>query len=219
MGIEKRQPPRDLSEKQKALAVAIVMLAAGKASRMGKDGGFKLLAEFDGLPLVRRSAMTALKSEAASVAVVTGHRSKDIEDALSGLPLSLVMNFGYASGMASSLIAGFSDQAVREADGVLVMLADMPGVSTADLNALIAAFREADGGSIVRATWHGKPGNPAILPRTLHDAVMRLAGDVGARRIIETSGLPVVDVDIGEAAHFDVDTPEAVIFAGGILKG
>jgi molybdenum cofactor cytidylyltransferase len=48
--------------------------------------------------------------------------------------------------------------------------------------------------------------------------VLRLEGDVGARAIIESAGLPVVDVDIGPAAHLDVDTPEAVTAAGGLLR-
>ena len=65
----------------------------------------------------------------------------------------------------------------------------------------------------------GKRGNPVILPKSVLNAVMRLEGDVGARHIIETSGLPVVDIEIGEAAHLDVDTPEAVVAAGGVLKG
>jgi len=47
----------------------------------------------------------------------------------------------------------------------------------------------------------------------------RLGGGAGARHIVETCGLAVIDVDIGEAAHLDVDTPEAVIAAGGVLKG
>jgi molybdenum cofactor cytidylyltransferase len=95
----------------------------------------------------------------------------------------------------------------------------MPGVTGADLDALISAFRAASGRAIVRAVSRGKRGNPVILPRALGDAVMRLEGDVGARHIIETSGLPVIDVDIGDAAHLDVDTPEAVVAAGGILRG
>ena len=48
---------------------------------------------------------------------------------------------------------------------------------------------------------------------------MRLVGDTGARHLIETSGLPVIDVDIGDAAHLDVDTPQDVIAAGGVLRG
>ncbi|MCS3740538.1 MULTISPECIES: molybdopterin-binding/glycosyltransferase family 2 protein [unclassified Rhizobium] len=199
--------------------VVIVVLAAGKASRMGEGGPHKLLAEFDGVPLIRRSVMTAIGSQASSVVVVTGHRKDALEAAVSGLNITTVHNPDYASGMASSLATGFSVEQARSADGILVMLADMPGVSTGDLDALIGAFRQSSGQSIIRAVSGGKRGNPVVLPKSLFDAVLRLEGDVGARHIIETSGVPVVDVDIGDAAHLDVDTPEAVISAGGILKG
>lgn len=220
MEIETRPRPRDSAEERHLpVTVATVILAAGKASRMGEGGAHKLLAEFDGEPLVRRAAETALAADAASVIVVTGHRRSQIEAALSGLDVTAVENPDYASGMASSLISGFSASSARDADGVLVMLADMPGVTSADLDALIAAFRAASGRAIVRAVSRGKRGNPVILPRSLGDAVMRLEGDVGARHIIETSGLPVIDVDIGDAAHLDVDTPEAVLAAGGVLRG
>jgi molybdenum cofactor cytidylyltransferase len=83
---------------------------------------------------------------------------------------------------------------------------------------LLAAFRGAGGNAIVRAVSRGKRGNPVILPRAVYGEVMRLRGDVGARHIIEGSGIPIIDVDIGEAAHLDVDTPEAVVAAGGVLK-
>jgi molybdenum cofactor cytidylyltransferase len=220
MEIQSRPRPRDIAVKTAAqITVAIVLLAAGKASRMGEGGPHKLLAEFDGIPLVRRSAATALASGAAAVVAVTGHRRREIEQALADLPVERVHNPDYASGMASSLVAGVGAPVTQRADGVLVMLADMPGVTSDDLKALIAAFRKANGQAIVRAVSRGKRGNPVILPRTVFDAVMRLEGDVGARHIIETAGLPVVDLDIGDAAHLDVDTPEAVLAAGGILKG
>ncbi|NTF87309.1 NTP transferase domain-containing protein [Agrobacterium rhizogenes] len=220
MEIQSRPRPRDIPVKPEVqISVAVVLLAAGKASRMGEGGPHKLLAEFDGMPLVRRSALTALSSGAASVAAVTGHRRDDIEEALTGLAVEQVYNPDYASGMASSLVVGIGAPAAQRSDGVLVMLADMPGITSDDLKVLIAAFRQANGQAIVRAVSRGKRGNPVILPRAVYDAVMRLEGDVGARHIIETSGLAVVDVDIGDAAHLDVDTPEAVLAAGGILKG
>ncbi|WP_426129413.1 nucleotidyltransferase family protein [Pararhizobium sp. PWRC1-1] len=205
-------------ELESIVSVAIVLLAAGEASRMGKGKAHKLLAEFDCVPLVRRAAMTALGADAVTVVVVTGHRGAEIESALSGLALISVENHDYASGMASSLIAGFGAAGVNNPHGVLVMLADMPWVTTADINALIATFRSSLGQAVVRAVSNGKPGNPVILPRSLADAVLRLVGDVGARHIVEMSGLPVIEVDIGEAAHMDVDTPEDVIDAGGILR-
>ncbi|MGO6686426.1 nucleotidyltransferase family protein [Rhizobium leguminosarum] len=199
-------------------SVAIVILAAGRASRMGEGGKHKLLAEFDGVPLVRRSALTALGADAASVIVVTGHRRSEIEAALDGLVLTFIDNPDYASGMASSLIAGFSSRGADSTDGILVMLADMPGISTTHLDALISAFRNAGGKAVVRAVSRGKPGNPVILPRPLNQAVLRLEGDVGARDIIATSGLPVLDVDVGDAALLDVDTPEEILAAGGALN-
>jgi molybdenum cofactor cytidylyltransferase len=220
MEIQSRPRPRDIAAKAAAqISVAVVLLAAGRASRMGEGGSHKLLAEFGGIPLVRRSASTALMSGASAVIAVTGHRHDEIGQALSDLALEQVYNPDYASGMASSLVAGVGTQAAQQADGVLVMLADMPGVTSDDLKTLVAAFRQANGQAIVRAVSGGKRGNPVILPRTVLNAVMRLEGDVGARHIIETSGLPVIDVDIGEAAHLDVDTPEAVVAAGGVLKG
>ncbi|WP_254229077.1 nucleotidyltransferase family protein [Agrobacterium salinitolerans] len=185
---------------------------------MGNGGGHKLLAEFDGEPLVRRVAKTALAANVQSVIVVTGHRREDIEATLLGLEVTSIHNPDYASGMASSLIAGFSAATARDIDGVIVMLADMPSVTAGDLNALIAAFRIAFAKAVVRAVSRGQRGNPVVLPRSLHGAIMRLEGDVGARQLIETPGVTVIDLDIGDAARLDVDTPEDVLAAGGVLE-
>ena len=138
-------------------------------------------------------------------------------DALDGLAINSVENLAYKSGMSSSLIAGLKSKNVREADGVRVMLADLPNISHVDLDSLISAFRSSSGAAIVRAASGGKRGNPVILPRQLFSHVMRLEGDVGARQIIESSGLPVIEVEIGKAAITDVNTAEDVSSARGRL--
>jgi molybdenum cofactor cytidylyltransferase len=216
--IRSRPMPRDtVSERQDQMSVAIVLLAAGMSSRMGSSGLHKLLAEFDGIPLLRRTATVAIGSKASSVALVLGHRADDLQNVLSGLKLSTIINPDYASGMASSLATGFATQEARNADGIMVMLADMPDLSSAHLDQLIDAFDASGATAIVRAVFDGKPGNPVILPRSLQDAVLRLEGDVGARHLIETSGLPIINVEIGPAAQVDVDTPQAVEAAGGVF--
>jgi molybdenum cofactor cytidylyltransferase len=196
--------------------ISVVLLAAGRASRMGDKGCHKLLAEFGGVPLVRRSACAALESKPAELVVVTGHRSREIENALSGLPIRLVRNPDYELGIASSLNSGLAALAPSAA-GMLVMLADMPKLTCAHLNALIERFEQEEGNSVIRSVSRAQPGSPVIIPRRLFSAVMTLTGDMGAKHLLQLPGIGVVDIDIGDAAHTDVDTPEAVILHGGKL--
>lgn len=215
--IPTRPQPREHATELSSGSVSVVVLAAGRASRMGADGGHKLLATFDGVPLVRRSVEAALKAAPGKVSVVTGHREADIRYALQGLPVTFVSNPDYISGMASSLTAGLSAVGAR-APGMLVMLADMPGITGDDLRRLIERFVAEGGRSIIRATAGGQRGNPVILPRQTFSAIKQLVGDVGARDIVEKSGLPVIDVELGAAARLDLDTPEQIVAAGGILE-
>lgn len=219
MEIPSRPRPREVRQEDSGMiSVSGVLLAAGQARRMGQGGPHKLLAEFDGVPLVRRSAQMLIESELTSVIAVTGHRREEIDDALSGLDLVLAFNPDYASGLSTSLIRGISQPQASASDGVLVMLADMPSITVAGINLLVETFRAAGGDCIIRASHQGKRGNPIILPRATYADILRLEGDIGARAIIESSGLSVIDVDIGPSAHIDVDTPEAVAAAGGIFR-
>ncbi len=221
-----RPQPRLASEKVVVsdAPIEIVVLAAGRASRMGgpkteRSGTapHKLLAEFDGIPLIRKSAQTALQSGLGQVHVITGYRKDEMEHALIGLDLNFVHNPDFEEGMASSLRCGVAAVGTQAA-GVMVMLADMPGIGQNHLMRLVKAFRHAGGKAIVRAASGGVRGNPVLLPRETFDALSRLEGDVGARQVIASAGLPIIDVDIGDAALLDVDTQQAVIDAGGILK-
>jgi molybdenum cofactor cytidylyltransferase len=216
MEIPTRPQPREPVPVPLHPEVHVVLLAAGRSSRMG--GPNKLLALFEGKPLVRRAAERALASKAAGTVVVTGHQGERVRDALSGLALSFVDNPEFASGLSSSLKAGVA-ALPRQAAGALVVLGDMPGVSSADLDRLIEAFRKSGGRAVVRAAHDGHRGNPVILPRALFSAVAKLEGDTGARHLVEAEGLDVVDVEIGAAASVDVDTPEALARAGGVAQG
>ena len=214
--IPSRPQPRDVRAAERPLSVVALVLAAGRASRM--NGNHKLLADFDGKALVRRSAEAALSARPARVLVVTGHRAEEVEAELSGLKADLVRNPDHAQGMSTSLRAGVATLG-SGCDGVVVMLADMPHVTGEDVRRLLDAFIAAGGHAIVRAVSGGKRGNPVVLPRTTFAAILQLEGDVGARHIVESAGLDIIDVEIGAAAHVDVDTPEAVLAAGGVLKG
>jgi molybdenum cofactor cytidylyltransferase len=150
--------------------------------------------------------------------VVLGHQADRARAVLGNLPVRIVVNPDYETGLSSSLKCGI-EALPAEAAGALVVLGDMPGVTEADFDRLIAAFEASGGQAIVRATFEGKRGNPVILPRSLFANVMALTGDTGARHIVESGAADVVDVEIGQGAFLDVDTPEAMRAAGGVLQG
>ena len=220
MEIATRPQPREAPAPSDAPAappnVHAVLLAAGRSSRMG--GPNKLLASFDDTPLVRRSAERALASRADGLTVIVGHQAERVVAALAGLAVETRQNPDFAQGLSTSLKAGL--HAVPEAaDGALVLLADMPEIGTAALDALIDAFERSGGRAVVRATHNGKRGNPVILPRAAFVAVDGLAGDTGARHLVESGLAEVIDVEIGAAASIDVDTQDALARAGGVLEG
>ncbi|MAY63309.1 MAG: 4-diphosphocytidyl-2C-methyl-D-erythritol kinase [Rhizobiales bacterium] len=217
MEIPTRPQPRVTKQAPRSRGVGIVLMAAGRASRMGEGAGHKLLAEFDGEPLIRRMAKRALASRAETVVAVTGYRAGDIAAALDGLDVTTTANPDYAAGMASSLKTGVSALG-DDISGILILLGDMPGLEAAHIDRLIDAFNDNGGEAIIRAADGDHRGNPVVLPVRLKPDVMRLEGDVGARALIEQSGLPVIDIDIGPAARIDVDTPEAVKAAGGTTE-
>jgi molybdenum cofactor cytidylyltransferase len=215
MEIPTRPQPREPSAKPRAPRVDAIVLAAGRSSRMG--GPNKLMALFDGRPLVRRTVDAARASRAGEVVVVTGHQQERIAAALTGANARQVHNPDFPTGLASSLKAGVRALS-PQADGALIMLGDMPGVGAADLDRLIGAFAKTGGAAIVRATHDGKRGNPVILPKAVFIEVLKLEGDTGARHIVESEGNPVIDVESGAGASVDVDTPEALELAGGVLQ-
>ena len=216
MEIPTRPQPREASSAAGAQEVHAIVLAAGRSSRMG--GPNKLLARFAGEPLIRRTAERALASGVKGAVVVTGHQAARVREALDGIDMRVVHNPDFATGLSSSLKAGVAALPVS-ATGALIVLGDMPALSSADLDRLIDAFRKAGGTSVVRATHDGKRGNPVLLPRALFARVAQLEGDTGARHLVESGALPVIDVEIGEGAAIDVDTPDALASAGGVLQG
>ncbi len=225
--IASRPQPRVASDAPPVTAkmVEILVLAAGKASRMRAAAPdhtepehlpHKLLAEFDGIPLIRKSVETAIGCESGRIHVVVGYRANDMRDALGGLDVEVVENPDFDEGMASSLRTGVAALG-GEAAGVLILLADMPLIESGHLEKMLQVFADSGGKCVVRAASGEVRGNPVILPRSTFGSVAALRGDVGARQIIADSGLPIIDVDIGDAALLDVDTREAVLSAGGVL--
>ena len=194
--------------------LAAIILAAGRSARYRAAGGpepSKLVALLDGKPLIRHAVEAALASRARPVIVVTGNERDAVASALSGLPVRLVDNPDFASGLASSLKAGIA-AAPPHVSGALILLGDMPFTSSALLDQLGAAFAAHPGTWAVASTFLGQRGIPVVLSKRLFPAIGALTGDEGARGLLADAPPAAVIEWPSEAveATFDIDTPEGM---------
>ncbi len=185
-------------------SVAAIVLAAGRSSRMGPVN--KLLAPMGGKAILTRVVETAIASGARPVIVVTGFEAERIAEALCGLDIALVPNPDFEQGLSTSLRAGLN-ALPSKIEGALVLLGDMPQVSVSDLKALIAAFATTDRHAICIPVRHGKRGNPVLWGAAYFAEAKGLAGDTGAKRLVEVHRDCVIEVEATSDGIFtDVDT-------------
>jgi molybdenum cofactor cytidylyltransferase len=216
--IPTRPQPRDDSDgedagaQQQAPQVAVVLLAAGRSTRMG--GPNKMLAEANGQPLVVHAAKAALASQAVEVVVVLGHMADQVKAAISAAAptgrMRFVVNPDFAQGLSTSVRTGVAALG-RDIDAAIVQLGDMPGVTAGLLDRLMAAFSPVEGRSICVPTVGGKRGNPVLWDRRFFVEIAKVEGDTGAKHLIGEHADLVCEVEMtGEAAITDIDTPEAL---------
>ncbi|MFO1132656.1 MAG: molybdopterin-binding/glycosyltransferase family 2 protein [Hyphomicrobiales bacterium] len=205
--IPTRPSPREGKPKpQRAPRVAAVVLAAGQSSRMGTN---KLLADVNGLPMIRRT-VAAMRQAADLTVVVTGRDAGEISGALDGLPVTLVHNAQYAEGLSTSLRAGI-EALPPDTDVAVIALGDMPLVSPEAVRRLIAAYSPAEHRSVCVPVFKGERGNPVLWGRQHFEALKGMTGDKGARVLFEPLADEIVEVAMpDEAVLLDADTPEAL---------
>lgn len=185
--------------------VAAILLAAGRGTRFGAEP--KLLARVGGKALVRHVAEAAVDSVAGPVIVVTGHRADAVQAELQGLAIKVVHNPLFADGLSTSLKAGFA-RLPPEARAVVIVLGDMPLVTTGLINALVAGWHESGEPAALVPTLDGRRGNPVVISRALQAAIESLSGDLGAGPILRRRSDVVEWPTTDKAVVQDIDTKE-----------
>jgi molybdenum cofactor cytidylyltransferase len=187
--------------------VAALLMAAGNSRRMG--GPNKLLMTFLNKPLISFAVQALKDADFDKHVMVTGRDAETVSVFATGFEVAI--NPSFAEGFGTSLAVGFSAMLNdADIDGALVMLADMPLITSAHLDQLTRAFDVTAGQAIIRAGVNGQPGNPVIIPKALFSKMAALDGEQSGQAIIKSSGLPIILVNIGPAALADADTPEAL---------
>lgn len=184
---------------------AIVILAAGRSSRMG---AMKLLLPLGSRPVIAQVVATALSTELRPVIVVIGHLASQVSAALPHTGEIVIENAKYADGQSTSLHAGLA-ALPSHAPGVVVMLGDQPLVTPAQLT-LLAAVASETGAPIIAASYGGRRGNPVFFKRTVFAELLRVTGDSGGREIFSRHRQDLTLVDMADAsASLDIDDPDS----------
>jgi molybdenum cofactor cytidylyltransferase len=169
-----------------------------------------LLRDDAGMAMVQRVVQACRASSACETLVVTGHQAEAIRQAASasadGGPVRFVFCPDHDAGLSASLRTGIVSLPPAT-DAVLVCLADMPRISAALIDRIIAASAP---GSIVVPTCRGAFGNPVIWDRAFFAELLALSGDRGGRGLLGRHAALIRTLDVGDDAVLaDVDTPEA----------
>jgi len=188
-------------------ALLIAILAAGASRRLGQP---KQLVKLNGEPLLRRQSRIAIEAAIGPVTVILGCRADRCAATIADLPLVTRLNENWMEGMASTIRVAASAAIQTCAAGLLIVQCDQYRVTAADLQRLHAGWTETKTRSC--RSHHGEYfGPPVIFPARCFDALLKLSGDEGARRVLANlAPNEIVSVDLPNAAY-DLDLPSQLL--------
>ncbi len=184
--------------------ISAIVLAAGNSVRMGKQN--KLLLPYGNTTIIGQVVDQLLHSRAGEVVVVLGHEQNKIKAALATQPVKLVFNSRHQTGMTSSIQAGVAAASPR-ARGYLICLGDMPALTAADYNAIMAGAGAKP--EIRVPVFQGQKGNPAFFSKHFKEAILAHKQPEGCRDLVQQHADKVVKVTVAHGRILsDIDTPE-----------
>ncbi len=184
---------------------AIVILAAGAASRMGEP---KQLLEYKSDTLLGLAITIANKLSLGKPTVVLGAYADRILASHQQHRANFVINPEWKLGMGNSLVFGLKTvlESNSRLQAILVLLADQPLISLAHLLELIKK-NEASTQAVIATKYEEGGGVPAIFNKSFFPKLLSLKGDRGARSIIRDHADKVILLP-EEDSLLDIDTPE-----------
>lgn len=186
--------------------IAIIILAAGRSSRLGRP---KQLMEYRGHTLIHHAVESALNSSLRPIIVVTSPGLVDpIRKEVADKDFDILTNTECEIGMSSSIRMGLSHAVsmIPEIDAVILGLCDQPHVTSETFTRLAEKYRN-ERKPIVASEYSDTLGVPALFDRSMFDELLALTGDRGAKSLFSKHAANVARVASPEAA-FDIDSAE-----------
>ena len=181
-----------------------MVLAAGLSERMRGDVPKQML-PLGGLTLAGVTVRNAEGSSLDRVVVVTGHRSDEVAVAVGEGRAEIVVNPEYRQGNMTSFRAGAG--ALAGCDAIVVLLADMPGVTTAMIDSIVAEWHRSRPWAAVSSYTDGR-AHPLLLSAAALGEASQIEGRKGVWRFLDDAGDRVEAIIFDFPMPTDVNTPE-----------
>lgn len=173
-----------------------IILGAGSSKRMGKN---KLAMKLGDKAILERVINNAKASRLDDLVLVYGKYNAETD-------IEKIFNPDYELGMSTSIKKGLEG---FMGDAVMILLGDMPFVSSSIIDKLYEAFL-ASHKNIAVPVCEGKRGNPVVIGRKYFNDLFNNTGDKGARDIIKNNSEDVEIVEVKDRGIFvDVDDEES----------
>ena len=191
-----------LDEKNRGFGISVVLLAAGKGKRMGKQ---KLDLTINGKTLLDCAVSAIEETGINDVVVVFSEQNLRDRDRL---PAHFRSTVNSQKGMSSSVKQGLLNIRPQN-QAVFFALADQPFI-TPDIYQELMQYHLQHLPLITVPIYDGKKGNPTLFDRRTWPELQNIKGDEGGRTLIAT----VPDHKLGlvhvrhEGVVADIDTPE-----------
>ena len=164
--------------------VTAILLAAGSSKRMGASN--KLLLPWQGKTILSSTAEHILAAGFEEIILVTGHEAAAVEANVANLPVHIIHNPHYTTGMTSSIQSGIS---IAHGHGYMICLADMVLITPPEYRLLATAFEQQyphDPHCIIIPEYQGKKGNPVIFSAGWREAILQHPEEEGCRTLVRS---------------------------------
>ena len=182
------------------MKIAVTILAAGGSKRMGEFN--KLLLLIDDRPMIYSVCKMVLDAKVNQIILVTGYQNKKVEKSIPKGIYTIVNNVEWENGMMSSIYAGMS-RLDKDVEGNMIVLGDMPLISTRTINKIIEEFKKNNGNHIVYPVYNSRQANPVIFPRKYFPEILSSKGDKGCKKVLKKYP--------GDALGIPINTDEVII--------
>jgi molybdenum cofactor cytidylyltransferase len=184
--------------------LAIIILAAGSSSRMGRS---KQLIIIDRQPMLVKAIEESMLTGINEIVVVLGSNESQHRKAVEKFPVQIVCNREWANGMGSSLKSGLKHLIENKTlNGVIILVCDQPTVTAEVIVSLVKKHKET-GKSIIASKYADTTGVPVFFGSTYFEHLLGLKDEHGAKKIVTEHMNEVATVDF-PSGEIDLDTPE-----------